>query len=56
MTGEPQPDLETLMSAADQALYRAKDLGRNRIELEKTMLRDAKGGFHPIHITKDASM
>jgi len=30
MAGQLQPDLEALMSAADRALYRAKELGRNK--------------------------
>jgi diguanylate cyclase (GGDEF)-like protein len=47
--GQPQPDLEALMSAADRALYRAKKLGRNRVEIEKMMLRDTKGESEPIH-------
>jgi diguanylate cyclase (GGDEF)-like protein len=33
----PQTDLEALMAAADHALYRAKELGRNRIEFATAM-------------------
>jgi diguanylate cyclase (GGDEF)-like protein len=38
IAGQPQPDLEALMSAADRALYRAKELGRNRVELAKKLI------------------
>jgi diguanylate cyclase (GGDEF)-like protein len=45
---QPQPDLEALISAADRALYRAKELGWNTVELEKMIVRDANG----IHSTQ----
>jgi diguanylate cyclase (GGDEF)-like protein len=38
IAGQPQPELEALMSAADRALYRAKQLGWNRVELAKTLV------------------
>ena len=38
---QPQPDLQALMAAADLTLYRAKKLGRNRVELDKTAVRGA---------------
>jgi diguanylate cyclase (GGDEF)-like protein len=41
--GQPLPDLESLMLAADRALYRAKKLGRNKVELEKAIEQDANG-------------
>jgi diguanylate cyclase (GGDEF)-like protein len=41
---QPQPDLEVLMAAADLTLYRAKKLGRNRVELDKTKVQCANCG------------
>ena len=38
---QPPPDLEALMLAADRALYRAKTLGRNKVELEKAIEQNA---------------
>jgi diguanylate cyclase (GGDEF)-like protein len=38
---QPQPNLEALMAAADLTLYRAKKLGRNRVELDKASVRGA---------------
>jgi len=36
-----QPDLEALMAAADLTLYRAKKLGRNRVELDEAAVQRA---------------
>jgi diguanylate cyclase (GGDEF)-like protein len=49
LAGRPHPDLEALMSAADRALYRAKELGRNRVELSKTIFvaRNARDVANP---------
>jgi diguanylate cyclase (GGDEF)-like protein len=40
---QPPPDLESLMLAADRALYRAKTLGRNKVEHEKAIEQNANG-------------
>jgi diguanylate cyclase (GGDEF)-like protein len=40
---QPPRDLESLMLAADRALYRAKTLGRNKVELEKAIEQNANG-------------
>jgi PleD family two-component response regulator len=46
-TSDTAQDLETFLAAADVALYRAKDSGRNRMELatlmDMTEIRPLKG-------------
>src|SRR3546814_11994368 len=45
MRGSPDDDtVEALMERADQALYRAKNAGRNRVEQERKGVVSGKGG------------